>query len=90
MHRRCLTEFQAGRSHILSWPEQSTGLDQKQISNWSTNHIKRHWKPAAKDISYSMDMTMGGTEGEQREELLRRALCVGRAWLPLDPSSSLV
>jgi hypothetical protein len=35
-------------------------------------------------------MTMGGTEGEQREELLRRPLCVGRAWLLLDPSSSSV
>lgn len=56
---------------------ESTGLDQKQISNWSTNHSKRHWKPAAKDISYSTDMTMGGTEGEQREELLRRPLCLG-------------
>ncbi|KAM0878272.1 hypothetical protein ACQ4PT_034985 [Festuca glaucescens] len=33
---------------------ESTGLDQKQINNWFINQRKRHWKPAAEDLPYSM------------------------------------
>ncbi|PNT74063.1 hypothetical protein BRADI_1g07247v3 [Brachypodium distachyon] len=36
---------------------ESTGLDQKQINNWFINQRKRHWKPAAEDMPFSM---MGG------------------------------
>uniref|UniRef100_A0ACD5WF76 Uncharacterized protein n=1 Tax=Avena sativa TaxID=4498 RepID=A0ACD5WF76_AVESA len=39
---------------------ETTGLDQKQINNWFINQRKRHWKPAAEDMPYSMmDGTMG-------------------------------
>nr|AIL50147.1 KNOX1 protein [Dendrocalamus latiflorus] len=32
---------------------ESTGLDQKQISNWFINQRKRHWKPTSEDMPFS-------------------------------------